>query len=214
MARQLPTLTNRTNITRRSQKAPRRRPADWVGSVRTRCRRSPAAKNARKRNHPITPAITTATIASIGGHDAPPQRGHSRYIARELQNQPFFRTTAEPPFRRGPVAEVKLLAGPTQSVCGNPHVGLPGPVPPLIRTPVWPRSCATEVAPLRASRSPRQHSLRAKSFGARARAVKCRCLVMPKCRALHGPDFRRPASGRQRHPHRPNLQFDILHRVT
>ena len=34
---------------------------------------------------------------------------------------------------------------------------------------------------------------------------------MPECRALHGPDFRRPASRRQKASHRPNLQFDILH---
>ena len=32
-----------------------------------------------------------------------------------------------------PVAEVQFLAGPTQSVCGNPSVGLPEPVPPLIK---------------------------------------------------------------------------------
>jgi hypothetical protein len=46
--------------------------------------------------------------------------------------------------------------------------------------------------------SPRRHSHPAKSFGAQTRVVKCRCLVMPKCRALHGPDFRPPASGRQK----------------
>jgi hypothetical protein len=38
-------------------------------------------------------------------------------------------------------------------------------------------------------------------------------LVMPECRALHGPCFRRPASRQRKALHRPNLQFDILQRV-
>jgi hypothetical protein len=58
--------------------------------------------------------------------------------------------------------------------------------------------------------SPKRHNLRAKSFGLQAPATRCRCLVTPKCRVLHGPDFRRPACRQRMASRRPNLQFDIL----
>jgi hypothetical protein len=76
--------------------------------------------------------ITTATIASIGGRHA------SSAWTFKIHRTGNCRTSHFPcdggtSFRRGPVAEVQLLAGPTQSVCGNPSVGLPEPVPPLIK---------------------------------------------------------------------------------
>jgi hypothetical protein len=68
--------------------------------------------------------ITTATIASIGGRHA------SSAWTFQIHRTGNCRTSHFPcdggtSFRRSPVAEVQLLAGPTQSVCGNPSVGLP-----------------------------------------------------------------------------------------
>ena len=51
----------------------------------------------------------------------------------KLQNQPSSVRRRNLHSVEAPVAKVQLLAGPPQSVCGNPSVGLPEPVPPLIK---------------------------------------------------------------------------------
>ena len=68
--------------------------------------------------------------------------------------------------------------------------------------------------PLQVSMSPRRHSLPAKSFDVPARVVKCKGLVMPQCRACMDPTSVGQPGVNKRHPHRPNLQFDILPTVT
>jgi hypothetical protein len=116
--------------------------------------------------------------------------------------------------RRGPGERYHANRDRFGFVCGNPNVGLPEPVPPLIKTPALPRSCASRAGPLQRSASLRQRSPVAKRSAVRVRATRCRSRVTLSSQVRHAPDIRREVWHRQRAPHRPNLQFDISHRVT
>ena len=99
---------------------------------------------------------------------------------------------------------------PTPAVDIERHHLRPEPVPQLIKN-------ASLASIMRASSfaapgvtGPEATQSSSESSGGQAPAVKCRCLVMPECQALHGPCFHPPASGRQMASASSSLQFDIL----